>query len=297
MKKLKLILCMAFMFVIGCACLVACNTKEENPPNQTTTITLAEAKTIIVNALAINEPSQLMLATANEQNEGNRDLLEKLGKFTFSNVAQAVKADDPSFIYQSGTGSSTGTMEYKSGSTTKFIMSMDNVENYYYDNDTTYVYGDDNQCHILGSNTMARSLSDSLKNIFSETAFDYAFKNNVNKVTTNNSYTLELTMDYSDYFRIIVDKYFDEEYKVQYDEFQNSIPKNLRDWQNVSLLITLDSNDQISSVELSLKNISAQGHPSGNIDYIKVTTDIEITKFTGTITQPQWVTDYLASQQ
>ena len=85
MEKLKSIVCMALLLVVGCFAFVGYH-KEDNPPENQTTITLAEAKTTIVNALKIDEPqAQAMAMTyalANEQ-QGNRDIFIKFGKTQF----------------------------------------------------------------------------------------------------------------------------------------------------------------------------------------------------------------------
>lgn len=95
MKKFKSILCGALAFMAGSVALSACGVKTEpqtDPTEQTavvgtkTTISLAEAKKIIVKALAINDNFQtqslstMALQTASA-NEGNRDIFQKLGRF------------------------------------------------------------------------------------------------------------------------------------------------------------------------------------------------------------------------
>lgn len=93
MKKLKSVLCTIFALVLCSITFVACSPKNPENPQQpeepqtptTITITLAEAETAIINALAIDEQPQAqvmttLLASESTHNE-NRDLLEKFGKF------------------------------------------------------------------------------------------------------------------------------------------------------------------------------------------------------------------------
>lgn len=87
MKRIKTILCVAFVLVLCSINLVACLPPPPEDPQAptSTTITLAEAEIAIINALAIDDQPQAqvmstLLASDPTLNE-NRDLLEKFGKF------------------------------------------------------------------------------------------------------------------------------------------------------------------------------------------------------------------------
>ena len=88
MSKLKSIFCAAFLFIVCAVMCVGCSININGNINETgnsgntgtgnqetpvvSTITLAEAETLITNALTI------------DNNQSNRNLFEKLGKFKIS---------------------------------------------------------------------------------------------------------------------------------------------------------------------------------------------------------------------
>ena len=85
MNKLKSFLCALLTFITCAVLFVGCGAERpiEPPPTPpaTTTISLAEAKAIILNALALDGQGGV---TPQSVQVGNRDFLEKLGKFTFT---------------------------------------------------------------------------------------------------------------------------------------------------------------------------------------------------------------------
>ena len=100
----------ALAFVAGSVALSACGVKTEpqtDPTEQTavvgskTTISLAEAERLIVSALSIDnnqlqtQSTRGMVLHAADASEGNRDIFEKLGNFTFDERNYDNEVNDP----------------------------------------------------------------------------------------------------------------------------------------------------------------------------------------------------------
>lgn len=323
MKKLRSLICVALMFTVAAFVLVGCGSKADNADDNKvgtkTTISLAEAKTIIVNALAINE----LKPAAVEQ--GNRNLLEKLGKFTLLNtgVQEAVSTGKTSPLTNV-----SGTLKYKNGAYAKYLLGMDvalvddgEKTDCYFDGVNSYLHYGETTSLLGGASSKSGSSNENtsgsesgfvsgaltsitltvfnvvksylgvLQNCFSDEAFASVYKNEdgVEKVIVENGYTLTLNMDAVAFVKLVYGN--DSETVSYFEAMQSALSEDLKNWQNVALVITFDDKDQINAAKVIVNNVQ----PTDD-DYVKVTTNIEVTKYTGEIKEPQWVTDFVASQ-
>ena len=73
------------------------------------------------------------------------------------------------------------------------------------------------------------------------------------------------------------------------------MPQDLKDYTDISVVVAFDQNDDIISVEMNSK-IGSMSSINESVSYYKQNAILKITKYDGEITEPQWVTDYLAEQ-
>lgn len=277
---IAVILCFGFLLT-GCG-----GNKGDNPT--TTTISLSEAKTIIVNALEIEEPqTQVLTYTLNEQAEnGNRDIFEKLGLFTYSEKAVAIEYETGQDLSNQFTQIS-GQYSYKNSEYVKYLASLGDSELFYLTNGIRY-YNDGSTTQTVQS-TFIDEYNIILCNAFNNELFDNAYQQDVEKETLSSGYTLTLNADYK--------KFVSSLYGEDYSSYDSLIPAELKDWSKVSIIITFDNNDQITKAVLNINSISPyQTSVNSEMHYVKVSGVITVEKYAGEITEPQWVTDYLAEQ-
>ncbi len=294
MKKFKSILCIALLLVVGCVAFVGCGPKkeEDNPPaNQTTTITLAEAKTTIINALRIDEPqaqaTAMTYVLAEEQE--NRDIFVKFGKSQFvldaKTILDGTTYDMPAHLIADKTNGTWNS--YNLESTVLSDDRLHNVKTYF--NGTNYYSNIDNNVSfgtdLFGD--FSQMYLTTIETMFSEDAFDIFYSGDVIKTTTNNGFTYTMPVNPLSYQRFIAKQQgyledFDEAYEQMSDEQKQQFENG-----TISVVIDFNSNSDITSVKMNMSVTTPNGQQVGNAT---------ITKYTGEITEPQWVTDYIASQ-
>lgn len=298
MKKLKSFLCLALMFIAGSMMLVACGPNNDNPPADTpttTTITLAEAKQTIVNALAIDntQVQTLSVALANDSTDtGNRNLFNKISLWSYTSESTGVGVDTNSTI--NVTSLQVGTCEYANGQFSKGLMKITSNQAYmseyniYIENGTGYMKFEEmiNTVPMENSN----SYIDILACAFEDYYFENAYDSTVNKTTTNSGYSLTLKMDILKFSEIANISYMDE-------SFINALTQELKDFQSVSITIEFDNNNQIVGANIGYSIIVKQPTiDMTSYEYIKTTANCHIVKTDTRTTTPQWVTDYISSQ-
>lgn len=286
MKKLKSLFCLALMFIAASMMLVGCEPNNhtngtpstENPT--TTTITLAEAKQTIVNALAINESEiqQLRIHTlATSSNSQNRNIFIKLNAAEIS-----LKNDDVSF----------GGIVQRNflGNWTKYSLCYN--ENYgYYDGNLVYFKGSSGNFNTLSfEETYFSTLLQSMDCLyidllFLDDAFTNIYGNTVNKNFDKESYSFTMDIDMS--------KYVD--YVMTICEIKGLPTKGLfgdgeyrqrnKDEGSVELIINFDNNHNILGLNLTINSLAS--------DMLLHESKININKYHQEITEPQWVIDWL----
>lgn len=312
MKKLKSILCMALMLVVGCVAFVGCGPKkEDNPPENQTTITLAEAKTTIVNALKIDEPqAQAMAMTyalANEQ-QGNRDIFIKFGKtqFVANKTVYFVGTELQQAVDETIIADKTG------GSWNKYLMEVistsnepDNQEgmgtlNFYYDGINVYEdysdYGGDVIVNNDNNNLSSQELG-IVNYLFTDSAFNTLYINEVAKKITETGFTLTLTANMLEFYKYIWN-YTGDDFEEDFNNMYTQEERDLMLSEPVIVTVNFDKNSNITKVNATtiMYSVSPSSQNPSVKKMIKQVLNVEITKYTGEIAEPQWVTDYIASQ-
>ena len=233
MKKLKSVLCLALFLVFGAVMFVGCGPKNETPKNQTT-ITLAESKEIIVNALALDDTQ--VMAMEDVLQEGNRDLLEKFGKFSvnasenlhttmdvrpgdqFASMALSYVNINGNYIYENndfvkyltdieigvlGERRYVSSKEYLSDKTLYSFYDKYEIEpGQYVDNKVISQEYQDMRGFGYGD-TLGQVLIQLIDGLFTDKAFDSVYESDVIKTTNEDSYTLTLKLDLKGYHRLL----------------------------------------------------------------------------------------------
>ncbi|MBP3432047.1 MAG: hypothetical protein J6K39_04265, partial [Clostridia bacterium] len=210
MKKFKPILCVALMLAFGGLSLVGCGTTQ-------TTITLDEAKTIIVNALAIEEPQAHALQIgANEaaEDEGNRNIFVKFGITSlscktdaYSGEALTRKLDQPCLLDKTG-----GTWNKYVINLTTIQNGKTTVDNEYYDGNMVYSYMNygtpsysksefEGTYSGVGKNRSQQLIIYDI--MFSDKVFENCYSKEVIKTLTSSGFSLTMSMEYSKYIDLI----------------------------------------------------------------------------------------------
>lgn len=329
MKKLKSIFCMAFVLAIACLSLVGCGGDN----NTTATVTLQEAKTVILNALKIDKSQTNLVASSETLKLDNRDLLEKFGKISInlSGSEEDYLIANPSkkqIIKQTR----YGTLEYSNGNFVKYsveesrTLELNLIDREPYDIGTKKEYFADNKMYKYNSsatptiterrienqedinkvgyeNSIGSGYAKFLKELFSENTFS-CYPENISKTTINDGfyYSFDLNvkkleyLTYRDYIR--ENNYpdvTDEEFEtIWQNEYKEEYEEMAMDpWYSIKITINFDANKQITNVILDY---------NGEIDDIgtgvymdKTIGKVTIAKYDGQVTEPQWVTDYKAN--
>lgn len=302
MKKLSSILCVAICVIVGAMMFSGCGSNKSK--NQST-ITLAEAKTVIVNALKIDKvQSQAVTYALSDDEQENRDLLEKLGKFTVVCVGKSYSYPSNQKLSEQ---SFNGNFEYKDGYFLKYDLSL-NGANYlnmkeYLNDGTVYINNNENITTQEATDTRgfgyANSMGESyilmLDSLFSDKAFEKVYKKDVVKDTTSDGYSFTLKLDFKGYYRLttmnsMTDEAF-ETFWAEQEQTLNNMPQALKENNEASVVINFNKNDEILSVSTKVTN-GTQVTVNGNVTLMKNESSVTITKYTGEIVEPQWVTDY-----
>lgn len=304
MKKLKSILCGALAFVAGSLVLSACGAKTE--PNKTpeqqqeqqqstvgtkTTISLAEAKRIIVNALAINnnqlqtQSTKGMRLYAASAEEGNRDTFEKLGKFDIYDYQYSTNPETDEKLSESLV---IGKAIYHNGFQTCSMNFDDIVEKYWVNGEYFELYGSVR----YDSNIKFNENFGSYQELFEEEAFDRVYDDTATKEINKDGYSITLTGDLKSFFIYsdIQHGYTIDEAEADWESYQEYIKdySEYFDKCHFNVIVNIDGNNDVisASVDIAFFTIS-----NGVINMTK-----ELVVFTREpnliITEPEWVTNY-----
>lgn len=307
-----IMLCCGF-FLAGCKDGNEKDDEDTNPGTQSsTTISLSEAKTIIVNALALDEDS------SSAEQQGNRDLFEKFGMVQLN--LQSGAQD-----YTTGEMDSQDELvayyEYSNNSIQKYNASGSSISAEYgetayqeYSPDYITMYRDTNgtitempvstdeslEGEYADSEDMA--VEDLINQMFRDEAFEKVYEENVVKNSVDNGFTLTLSSDYKGFIRLSSLDLPDDEFDMIWglmSIFIVGIPQELKDAEKFEISINFDENEQITSLEFSLVYgiMDEFSSESEVASYSKNSMNITISKYAGEITEPQWVTDYLANKE
>lgn len=271
-QKIKMILSSALVFVLGVMVLSACGTKNNNSQNA---LTLAEAKAIIVNALAV------------EGKENNRNLIEKLGRFDYYN---SYKNDFfESSEYHDGVYLKCVSQETYNGSIIKY---------YHLEGEGSYQYNSNRDPKVeMGNYACADSNSMFGNGLwFTDEFFNVCYQNTVEKKVNQNGYSLILKMDYDNYVNmLVVISGASSEAEIMATRAKYaSMPESDRELMGGTMEIVFTNDNQIIGVKENMAAVS-EGSENGETVITVERAYAEITKRTAMIEEPAWVTEYKKS--
>ena len=279
----------AIIFCIGFL-LTGCGGND----NKTTTISLSEAKTIIVNALAIDQP-QVQTMTLAEQ--GNRDVFVKFGKTKISLIGESKMEWGSQKQITSIIADKTG------GNWNKYILE-DSLDTVIFGEITTLEYFDGeyvftNYNGEISKTEFSSSIVGILPNdsaqllifdkMFSDDAFETIYKKDVKRTDGNDGFSLAVDINVYDFWVFMLKQAMGDNYQDIVDSVDETFLNKLKNEATAQLVINFNNNEDIQNLTLTMTSF-------GQADDTIIPTSQTITaeRYTGEITQPQWVTDFLA---
>ena len=281
MNKLKSFLCALLTFITCAVLFVGCGAEQpaepNTPPAETESIiSLTDAANVIQSALAIN-------------GNANHNVLEKIGTFDFTEQIELVDeqttpedrymegvcqyANDDFVTYYAEVSQELGNNE------THEICFVDGVE---------YKYSGD---EVYEQTTPEISALEVINIAVSEDAFNAVYDSEVKKVTNTDGISYTLKSDLKGFFKLVYlmrGQSIGEDFEQQWLELKNKLPQAILDECYVSVTIKFDSHETIIGVELDWLYVMSE-------DCFKYQENHSISRTTKQVTQPQWLTDYLAN--
>lgn len=288
MKKFKSILCGALAFLAGSVALSACGVKTEpqtDPTEQTavvgtkTTISLAEAERLIVSALAIDNNQLQTQSTrgkvlhAADASEGNRDVFEKLGNFTFDELQYNHRDNDDKLH---DVNHFNGQAIYSNSNYKTVFATRDAdwesypIHEFYYNNGQGLDFTGDID-NIRQNNNFDNFCSFTMyKSLFDNETFDSVYDNTATKEINQEGYSITLSGDYKKWLLSI-----------------GVNPENYANSNYFTVIVNVDSNNDVISATVDFK-----GEYNNGQQCIIFFIALKFTKTNDPITEPTWVTEY-----
>lgn len=294
MKKLRSIFCVALLLLAGTMMFVGCGPNTNNQ----TTITLAEAKTIIVNALAIDEteikactnwsdlfedqqeyypfPGQSSnpgQSTNDEIKDNNRNLLEKL------EVVQIELTQANKTVNNQPLDSQTlnGLYSYSNGTFNKYAATIE-------DTDVSQTKTTISQ-YVNGASIFVKNG----ETIFSSTEDDTTVGNWASQVLQQSNMIFDTYCN--ELILMFTDTYFNSFYAqdVTKNTTENGFTLTLTSttYGSSKVIVNFDSSSNILGATLDMST-TIPGQGTTNATMI-------VNKYSGEITEPQWVTEFKAT--
>lgn len=272
-------------FVAGSVVLSACGAKtnpNENPTQQEeqqqqetavgtkTTISLAEAERLIVSALAIDNNQLQTQSTrgkvlhAADASEGNRDIFEKLGNFTFDERDYDNEVNDP--MNENGLHYFNGQATYNGyGFKTALIKDGNGQEVYYSNGESLYFTGDIATIKPESGFGVASNFI-IYQSLFADDAFDSIYDDTATKEINKDGYSITLTGDF-----------------IKYMSYLLGSPLEECDANYFNVTVNVDGNNDVINAVASFQFTNQN----------RITTStMTFTKTNKPITEPTWVTEY-----
>lgn len=236
MKKGKLFLTFAFVFVLSICSLAGCGNSGKN-----STISLATAKETIVEALKIEEVSGQMVLGNSVENQGNRNIFAKLENSAVEIVGNFDYGDTIS-----------GYVQRQDAAWTKYVLGCGDEYEYY---DGTYAYLKSTQTKTTFDSSHYGIILQSLDCVyldllFLDEAFDTIYKDDVLKESTKDGYTYTMGVDMANYVTFVSQKV--EEIGIGSEGVfgEGAELQRNKDEGKVDLKITFDKTNNITKVEM-----------------------------------------------
>ena len=310
MKKLRSIFCTAFLFIICAVMCVGCsvsfsgniddfgnnNSGNTGSGNQdipaVPTFTLASAEETIIQALVLK----------NQQGgKSNRDVLEKFGKHSFNYTATQTFFDNDIVMNSNAkgvydyanfdfvTGHSKNILNYNSEEYNEEYFLLDEVN--YHQQVTGNI--SEGEFSIESRDTFMYVL---MQQVFSEVWFNHVYGNEVDKDMT--VYGCNITLKNGLAGVMYLNTIFSgsgattfSDVKAYEAELLKRYSQELIDESYVKTTACINNNNEIIKIKFELVTLNQGAGGNSQIKYV-----IEIEPSNKDITQPQWVTDYLASK-
>lgn len=251
--------------------------------NLGTTISLSDARTLIVNALALDD-TQSSASTLRAASTENRNVFVKLGTADI-----AIKGN-------TGFGETvSGRVERTGSSWTKYSLEGSDGISEFYD-DIAYSKVDSTVTQNSFDESYFGIILQSFDAIyidllFIDDAWDSIYENTVTRTNVTGGYTLTMDVNTANYMDYVNQKgaemglgaegLFGDEEVLEQNKAQGS----------VSLVATFNNADEIVGLDMSVTSLGSDGESTS-----METTQISISKTNEEIVQPDWLTEYLAQQ-
>ena len=284
------------------------NTGDDDTSANTSIISLVDAKNIIINALAIDD-AESTPTLPNSQ----RDIFVKFGKSAISLFSEIRYPGDGSVINASAPVQQTQISfitDKTSGTLDKYLVdgafygAMNLTALEYLDGEFVY----SNYDGVISRVDYTGSITGVLLNyasqlliyetLFSDSAFDNIYQQQVEREDFEEGFSLTLDTNIYEYFIFMAEYSYTIMGMPNFDQsaFEESLGETMinkvKNEGSATLTITFDNNSDIISLNMKM-NMFMQI----NDDIIPDNTIVTIEKYTGDITEPQWVTEYIAQQQ
>lgn len=278
------------LFVVCAVMCVGCGNSQDKPnnpdePNNPT----VETESIIALTDAVNEIQMALAINGND----NHSILEKIGNFDYT--CQIELCDDettPEDVYQAGIYHYANYDFVTYNSETSQGQVDNKTRKVYFANGVEYVnyvkYGND-----IHEQTNKNVINVELFNTaFSVDAFNFVYDSEVKKVTNADGISYTLKSDLKGVLKLInlvSGKSIGEDFEEQWLELKNKLSQDVLDECYMSVIIEVDLYGTITTAEIDWVYVMSE-------DCYKYKENYRISKTTNQVTQPQWVTDYLASK-
>lgn len=262
------------------------------------TISLSEAKTIIVNALEIDEPQAQLMTLAEEQS--NRDVFVKFGKSKVSLNGKADMGENSQDTMQ------TIIVDKNGGNWNKYVLEdklmyaglgeMTTLE--YFDGEYVFTNYNGNISVTEPSSSVVGILQNYsaqlliFDKMFSDVAFETLYKNEVEKRNYDNGFSLTINIDTYEFWIFLMQQLTGDNYQEIINSISETLLNKLKNEATTQLVVNFDNSEDMQNLTLSMTSFS-----QSDDTIIPTTQTITAEEYTGEITEPQWVTDYLAEQQ
>lgn len=241
------------------------------------TISLSEAKEIVLNALAVDDAGSMTVSAADV---GNRNIFTKFGTAKLSLESGADVG-----VKLSGLATKTNDewIEY-------LITDASGAQEYY-DGSVAYLKnGEEYSQNTIDSSFMGVYLysydSIFLNLLFIDEAWDTIYENEVKKVDVEGGYTLTMDINMSNYVDFVMAK--SQEFGLGAEGLfgEDDVLQRNKDEGSASLVMTFTNDNEIAKLDLAVSSLGFNGS-----DYSFVDTKISVSATTEEIVEPDWVSE------
>lgn len=243
--------------------------------NSSSTISLSEAREIVLNALAVDNAESMAIRTADV---GNRNIFTKL-----KTAELTLESGDDIELSGFATKVNDEWVEY--------LITDANGAQEYYDGSVAYLKnGEEYSQNTIDSSFMGVYLysydSIFLNLLFIDEAWDTIYGNEVEKVDVEGGYTLTMDINMANYVDFVMAK--SQEFGLGAEGLfgEDDILQRNKDEGSASLVMTFTNDNEITKLDLAVSSLGFNGN-----DYSFVDTKISVSATTEEIVEPDWVSE------